>query len=186
MIPIPSGTQIWVACGATDMRRGFDGLAMMVQDVLKRQCGRSGRYEWPQSPVGRRKPPRIPTAEAGTLPHPRCAKCQRPAREGDRRARQRGWECNLLSLSARRPGRFAQRALFWKRAPLLRTVGTVVLLLEPHQTPVAILWQFSVRLPPLKWPKRYEPVVRELCQPYLSGGTVGAPFSRLHPSPNFT
>jgi transposase len=41
MIPIPSGTQIWVACGATDMRRGFDGLAMMVQDVLKRSpyCG---------------------------------------------------------------------------------------------------------------------------------------------------
>jgi hypothetical protein len=28
MMPIPSGTQIWVACGATDMRRGFDGLAM--------------------------------------------------------------------------------------------------------------------------------------------------------------
>jgi transposase len=43
MIPIPSGTQIWVACGATDMRRGFDGLAMMVQDVLKRSpyCGQS-------------------------------------------------------------------------------------------------------------------------------------------------
>ncbi len=41
MIPIPSGTQIWVACGATDMRRGFDGLAMMVQEVLKRSpyCG---------------------------------------------------------------------------------------------------------------------------------------------------
>jgi transposase len=36
MIPIPAGTQIWVVCGATDMRRGFDGLAMMVQDVLKR------------------------------------------------------------------------------------------------------------------------------------------------------
>jgi transposase len=30
-----------VACGATDMRRGFDGLAMMVQDVLKKSpyCG---------------------------------------------------------------------------------------------------------------------------------------------------
>jgi transposase len=35
MIPIPAGTQIWVACGATDMRRGFDALAMLVQDVLK-------------------------------------------------------------------------------------------------------------------------------------------------------
>ena len=35
MIPVSSGTKIWVACGPTDMRRGFDGLAMMVQEVLK-------------------------------------------------------------------------------------------------------------------------------------------------------
>jgi transposase len=41
MIPMPAGMRIWVACGATDMRRGFDGLAMMVQDVLKKSpyCG---------------------------------------------------------------------------------------------------------------------------------------------------
>ena len=36
MIPVPTGTKIWVACGPTDMRRGFDGLAMMVQNVLQR------------------------------------------------------------------------------------------------------------------------------------------------------
>jgi transposase len=36
MIPMPAGMRIWVACGATDMRRGFDGLAMMVQEVLKK------------------------------------------------------------------------------------------------------------------------------------------------------
>ena len=36
MIPVPMGTHIWVACGATDMRRGFDGLAMMVQEVIKK------------------------------------------------------------------------------------------------------------------------------------------------------
>ncbi len=36
MIPMPAGTQIWVACGATDMRKGFDGLAMLAQDVVKR------------------------------------------------------------------------------------------------------------------------------------------------------
>src|ERR1700730_50129 len=28
---------------------------------------------------------------------------------------------------------------------------------KTHQTPVAILWQFSVRFPPLKCPKRFEP-----------------------------
>ncbi len=36
MIPMPVGTQIWVACGATDMREGYDGLAMLVQEVLKK------------------------------------------------------------------------------------------------------------------------------------------------------
>ena len=35
MIPMPAGTRIWVACGATDMRKGFDGLAMLAQDVVK-------------------------------------------------------------------------------------------------------------------------------------------------------
>ena len=35
MIPMPAGTQIWVACGATDMRKGYDGLAMLVQGVLR-------------------------------------------------------------------------------------------------------------------------------------------------------
>ena len=35
MIPMPARTRIWVACGATDMRKGFDGLAMLAQDVVK-------------------------------------------------------------------------------------------------------------------------------------------------------
>ena len=45
MIPIPAGTQIWVACGVTDMRRGFDGLAMMVQDALKQNPLRADRIK---------------------------------------------------------------------------------------------------------------------------------------------
>lgn len=31
---IPSGTRVWLAAGATDMRRGFDGLAALVQERL--------------------------------------------------------------------------------------------------------------------------------------------------------
>ena len=31
---IPSGTRIWLAAGVTDMRRGFDGLAALVQQRL--------------------------------------------------------------------------------------------------------------------------------------------------------
>jgi transposase len=41
MIPIPAGTRVWLAAGVTDMRKGFDGLALRVQEVLKRDphCG---------------------------------------------------------------------------------------------------------------------------------------------------
>ena len=31
---MPAGTRVWLAAGATDMRRGFDGLARQVQQVL--------------------------------------------------------------------------------------------------------------------------------------------------------
>jgi transposase len=32
---IPANTQIWVAAGVTDMRRGFTGLSAMVQTTLR-------------------------------------------------------------------------------------------------------------------------------------------------------
>lgn len=35
MIAPPSGTHIWIAAGYTDMRRGFDGLAALVQQQLE-------------------------------------------------------------------------------------------------------------------------------------------------------
>ncbi|HEX7115415.1 MAG TPA: IS66 family insertion sequence element accessory protein TnpB [Steroidobacter sp.] len=31
MIGLPAGTKIWIVCGVTDMRKGFDGLAAVVQ-----------------------------------------------------------------------------------------------------------------------------------------------------------
>ena len=36
MIPVPAGVRVWLAAGHTDMRKGFDGLAMLVQQTLKR------------------------------------------------------------------------------------------------------------------------------------------------------
>jgi transposase len=36
MIPIPSGVKVWIATGHTDMRRGMRGLALQVQEQLKR------------------------------------------------------------------------------------------------------------------------------------------------------
>ena len=34
MISLPAGTRIWLAAGVTDMRRGMDGLAAIVQSAL--------------------------------------------------------------------------------------------------------------------------------------------------------
>lgn len=34
MIPVPSSTKIWLAAGVTDMRRGFNSLALQAEQVL--------------------------------------------------------------------------------------------------------------------------------------------------------
>jgi transposase len=36
MIPVPSRVGVWLATGATDMRRGMNGLALQVQQALGR------------------------------------------------------------------------------------------------------------------------------------------------------
>jgi transposase len=36
MIAVPSGVRVWLAVGRTDMRRGMNGLALQVQEALKR------------------------------------------------------------------------------------------------------------------------------------------------------
>jgi transposase len=35
MIPVASGVRVWLATGRTDMRKGFDGLALVVQEALR-------------------------------------------------------------------------------------------------------------------------------------------------------
>ncbi len=41
MIGLPSGTRVWLAAGVTDMRKGMDGLAALVQSALAQNpfCG---------------------------------------------------------------------------------------------------------------------------------------------------
>ena len=36
MIPVPTGVRVWLATGHTDMRKGFGGLSLLVQEVLRR------------------------------------------------------------------------------------------------------------------------------------------------------
>lgn len=35
MIPVPVRTKVWLAAGVTDMRKGFNGLSILVQDALE-------------------------------------------------------------------------------------------------------------------------------------------------------
>jgi len=35
MISLPAGVRVYLACGVTDLRKGFDGLAMLVQQQLR-------------------------------------------------------------------------------------------------------------------------------------------------------
>jgi transposase len=35
MITVPAGVRVYLAMGPTDMRKGFDGLSMLAQEVLK-------------------------------------------------------------------------------------------------------------------------------------------------------
>nr|WP_281023272.1 IS66 family insertion sequence element accessory protein TnpB [Rhodoplanes roseus] len=35
-LPIPNGARVWLATGHTDMRKGFNGLALQVQETLRR------------------------------------------------------------------------------------------------------------------------------------------------------
>ena len=53
MIAPPAGTRVWLCAGHTDMRKGFDGLAMLVQERLRQDPfggqifvfrGRRGRF----------------------------------------------------------------------------------------------------------------------------------------------
>ena len=36
MIPVPTSTKVWLACGVTDMRKGFAGLSALTETVLRR------------------------------------------------------------------------------------------------------------------------------------------------------
>ena len=45
MIGLPSGTRIWLAAGVTDMRRGFDGLASIVQESALQKFGKAHKQK---------------------------------------------------------------------------------------------------------------------------------------------
>ena len=51
MIPVPSGVRVWLAVGRTDMRRGMNGLALQVQEALRRDPQTLLLHQQVQRPV---------------------------------------------------------------------------------------------------------------------------------------
>ncbi len=43
MIAPPPGVHVWLACGHTDMRKGFDGLSVLVQQQLGKDACHTNR-----------------------------------------------------------------------------------------------------------------------------------------------
>ena len=104
MIPVPSGVQVWLATGHTDMRKGFDGLAVLVQETLKRNPHNGhlfvfrGRRGGLIKVLVARRPGPVPVREAaGTRPL-RVAICRSPRRRG----REGGDHAGAAGISARR------------------------------------------------------------------------------------
>lgn len=58
LIGMPAGTRVWLAAGVTDLRKGFDGLAALVQSQLAENAFSGhvfvfrGRFVWPQATNG--------------------------------------------------------------------------------------------------------------------------------------
>ena len=64
MIPMPSGVRVWLAVGRTDMRRGMNGLALQVQEALRRDPHAGDlRRRYADAPAG--APRGAPAAPAG-------------------------------------------------------------------------------------------------------------------------
>ena len=58
MIPVPANVRVWIATGHTDMRRGMTGLALQVQEILKRARAQRHRARAPLMAVLRIGPGR--------------------------------------------------------------------------------------------------------------------------------
>jgi len=47
MIALPAGTNIWIAAGVTDLRRGFTGLSAAAQTALEQDPYSGHVFQWP-------------------------------------------------------------------------------------------------------------------------------------------
>jgi transposase len=56
VLTVPAGVRIYLACGATDTRRGFDSLSVMAQEVLKQEQDPFSGAVSPESPTSRAIP----------------------------------------------------------------------------------------------------------------------------------
>ena len=82
MIPFPGGARVWLATGRTDMRKGMNGLALQVQEVLRRDPYSRAEHRLLASQreggTGRVRRPWAPPSRGGLAPH----EVERPATTG--------------------------------------------------------------------------------------------------------
>ena len=84
MISPSPNVHVWLACGRTDMRRGFDGLSSQVQQQLSRDPFSGELFVFRgRRPVCRRNPPSsIIWGSEGRFTAPRCPTPTKPATGG--------------------------------------------------------------------------------------------------------
>ena len=69
MLGLPAGTRVWLAAGVTDMRRGFDGLAAIAQDVLQQDPFSGHVFVFRGRKTRCTEPARSPKLVAGSMPN---------------------------------------------------------------------------------------------------------------------
>ena len=57
MIPVLTSTKVWIACGVTDMRKGFAGLSALTETALERDPYYGGIFTFVVWPQGTNRPP---------------------------------------------------------------------------------------------------------------------------------
>ena len=71
MISVPSGVRVWLAVGRTDMRRGMNGLALQIQEALRRDPHAGGACAFDLIWHSRPKPGPITRHQARRAPRRR-------------------------------------------------------------------------------------------------------------------
>jgi hypothetical protein len=116
MMPVPTGVRVWLATGPTDMRKGFNGLALLVMTARGCACSPSAG-PFPLAVGGRRRGDDPRVKPEGRPRRRSSATCSRGSTGGRRRepgGRRRQADCGILTqppVEGSRRARFCGRLI---------------------------------------------------------------------------